>query len=83
MTPTKLRVLEAAVEPLGTEGLRALTHASVDEQAGLPRGSTSNYFRTRAQLVAGVGNWITERELAGADRPATTPPTPAPSSRSS
>ena len=34
MTPTKLRVLEAAVELLGTEGLRALTHARVDEQAG-------------------------------------------------
>jgi DNA-binding transcriptional regulator YbjK len=33
---------------LGTEGLRALTHARVDECAGIPKGSTSNYFRTRA-----------------------------------
>jgi AcrR family transcriptional regulator len=65
VTPTKLRVLEAAVELLGTEGLRALTHARVDEQAGLPKGSASNYFRTRAQLVTGVSDWITERELAG------------------
>jgi DNA-binding transcriptional regulator YbjK len=45
VTPTKLRVLEAAVVLLGTEGLRALAHARVDEQAGLPKGSTSNYFR--------------------------------------
>ena len=66
VTPTKLRVLEAAVELLGTGGLRALTHARVDERAGLPKGSTSNYFRTRAQLVTGVSDWIVERELAGA-----------------
>lgn len=66
MTPTKLRVLEAAVELLGTEGLRALTHARVDEQAHLPKGSTSNYFRTRSQLVAGVNSWIGERDLATA-----------------
>jgi DNA-binding transcriptional regulator YbjK len=73
VTPTKLRVLEAAVELLGTEGLRALTHARVDEQAGLPKGSTSNYFRTRAQLVTGVSNWISERELTEADDMATAP----------
>ena len=77
MTPTKLRVLEAAVELLGTEGLRALTHARVDEQAGLPKGSTSNYFRTRAQLVTGVSNWISERELTEADDMATAPHSPA------
>lgn len=73
MTPTKLRVLEAAVELLGTDGLRALTHARVDEQAGLPKGSTSNYFRSRARLVAGVNDWISERELAEADEMASTP----------
>jgi AcrR family transcriptional regulator len=71
---TKLRVLEAAVELLGTEGLRALTHARVDEQAGLPKGSASNYFRTRAQLVTGVSDWITERELAGTGDMLTVPP---------
>src|SRR4029453_1923783 len=74
VTPTKVRVLEAAVELLGTEGLRSLTHARVDEQAGLPKGSTSNYFRTRAQLVTGVSNWISERELTEADDMAAAPP---------
>ena len=77
MTPTKLRVLQAAVDLLGAEGLRALTHARVDERAGLPKGSTSNYFRTRAQLVTGVSNWISERELDEADDMATAPHTPA------
>lgn len=64
MTPTQTRALEAAVDLLGTEGLRALTHARVDERAGLPPGSTSNYFRTRAALVAGVSDWIIETELS-------------------
>ena len=77
VTPTKVRVLEAAVELLGTEGLRSLTHARVDEQAGLPKGSTSNYFRTRAQLLIGVSDWIGERDLASADDIATVPHTPA------
>ena len=59
-------MLEAAVELLGTEGLRSLTHARVDERAGVPKGSTSNYFRTRAQLVTGVSDWIGERDLSAA-----------------
>ena len=59
----KTRAIEAAIELVGTQGLRALTHARVDEQAGLPKGSTSNYFRTRQALQAGVVNGIVEREL--------------------
>ncbi len=54
MATTRDRALAAAVELLGTEGLRALTHARVDARAGLPRGSTSNSFRTRRALVTGV-----------------------------
>lgn len=55
--------MDAAVALVGTEGLRALTHARVDHRAGLPRGSTSNYFRTRSALLAGVVDFIVEREL--------------------
>ena len=77
MTPIKVRVLEAAVELLGTEGLRALTHARIDAQAGVPKGSTSNYFRTRAQLLIGVSDWIGERDLASADDIAMVPQTAA------
>ena len=46
--------MNAAVELVGGQGIRALTHARVDAQAGLPLGSTSNHFRTRAALVAGL-----------------------------
>jgi DNA-binding transcriptional regulator YbjK len=77
VTPIKLRVLEAAVELLGTEGLRALTHARVDAQAGIPHGSTSNYFRTRAQLLMGVNDWIGEHDLASTGDVATVPQTAA------
>lgn len=61
---TRERGLEAAVELLGAEGVRALTHARVDERAGLPPGSTSNWFRTRRALLGGIVNWIAERERA-------------------
>lgn len=49
-------------------GIRALTHARVDERAGLPKGSTSNWFRTRAALLAGLVAFIAdgEREDAAA-----------------
>ena len=64
---TRERSLEAAVELLGTKGVRALSHARVDERAGLPPGSTSNWFRTRRALLAGVVDWIAERERADFD----------------
>ena len=65
VSPTKLRALDAAIDLVGSEGLRALTHARVDARAGLPPGSTSNYFRTRAALLSGVVDRILERELPG------------------
>ncbi|AEG44976.1 TetR/AcrR family transcriptional regulator [Isoptericola variabilis] len=62
---TRARALDAAIELLGTSGLRALTHARVDERAGLPKGSTSNWFRTRAALLTGVSDELAARDLAG------------------
>lgn len=55
---TRERALEAAVTLLAEGGMRALTHGRVDEKAGLPKGSTSNFFRTRDALVTGVLGWI-------------------------
>jgi len=66
---TRSRVLDAAVELLGTQGLKALTHIRVDEAAGVPRGSTSNYFRTRAALLTGVVEWLAEQDLAALGAP--------------
>ena len=64
---TRDRALEAAVELLGREGVRALSHARVDERAGLPPGSTSNWFRTRRALLGGIVDWIAERERSDFD----------------
>jgi DNA-binding transcriptional regulator YbjK len=48
------QILDAAIEVLGTQGSRQLTHRAVDAAAGLPAGSTSNYFRTRDALLEAV-----------------------------
>lgn len=58
------------MELIGAEGIRALTHGRVDAAASLPPGSTSNHFRTRAALLAGVIDWIAESERAEGDFPA-------------
>jgi DNA-binding transcriptional regulator YbjK len=42
---------EAALTVLAEQGSRGLTHRAVDQAAGLPPGSTSNYFRTRSALL--------------------------------
>ena len=62
--PPRERVLDAALAVLGQQGLRALTHARVDEAAGLPRGSASNYFRTRRALLDGMVEHLARREQA-------------------
>ena len=68
------RVLAAAVELLGRQGLKALTHLKVDEAAGVPGGSTSNYFRTRAALLAGVAEWLAKQDYVAVEGPASPPP---------
>lgn len=59
------KAVSAAIELLGTEGIRSLTHGRVDERAGLPKGSTSNHFRTRAALLRGVLDAMLSSELPG------------------
>lgn len=64
MTTARDRIVAAAIELLGTEGARALTHRRVDQRAGLPEGSTSNHFRTRAALLEGAVDGIVAAEMA-------------------
>lgn len=45
------QVARAALEVLAAAGARGLTHRAVDRAAGLPAGSTSYYYRTRAALL--------------------------------
>jgi DNA-binding transcriptional regulator YbjK len=46
---------------LAEAGARGLTHRAVDAEAGVPVGTTSNYFRSRDALLGGLGERIMER----------------------
>jgi len=45
---------DAGISVLAREGSRGLTHRAIDAEAGVPVGTTSNYFRTRETLIAGL-----------------------------
>ena len=55
---------DAGVGLIARDGVHALTHLQVDTEAGLPRGSTSYYARTRRDLLALVVNRLSEGSQA-------------------
>lgn len=57
-------IADAALRLLAERGMRGLTHRAVDEAAGLPQGSTSNYARTRQALLEAAVRRQAEREAA-------------------
>ncbi|WP_213575385.1 TetR family transcriptional regulator [Rhodococcus sp. USK13] len=63
MTGRREQLLDAAIDVLGRKGARALTHRAVDESAGMPQGSTSNYFRTRGALLEGMVTRLAARDV--------------------
>lgn len=54
-------IADAGLAVLARDGSRGLTHRAVDLAAGVPTGTTSNYFRSRDALVAGLVDRIGER----------------------
>jgi DNA-binding transcriptional regulator YbjK len=60
-------LLDAAIELLGGNGVRAVTHRAVDAEAGLPAGSASNVFRSRDALFDGIVERVAARERANWD----------------
>lgn len=54
------QIAEAGVRLIARDGIRALSHLAVDKEAGLPRGSTSYYARTRRALTALVVRRLSE-----------------------
>jgi DNA-binding transcriptional regulator YbjK len=58
------QVGDAAIAVLAGQGARGLTHRAVDQAAGLPPGTTSNYARTRAALLTLALTRIGELETA-------------------
>jgi DNA-binding transcriptional regulator YbjK len=56
-------ILDTSLQLLAEKGARGITHRGIDERAGIPQGSTSNVFRTRAALVQATVEHHLEREL--------------------
>ncbi|MBA9007571.1 TetR/AcrR family transcriptional regulator [Thermomonospora cellulosilytica] len=54
-------LLDAAIEVLAREGSRGLTFRAVDEAAGVPKGTASNYFANRDDLLTQAGARVYER----------------------
>jgi DNA-binding transcriptional regulator YbjK len=71
MVGRREEILDAAIAVLGEQGIRRLTHRDIDAAAGLPSGSTSNYFRTRDALIHGVVEQFAARERAAWEQIAT------------
>lgn len=49
--PRRTLIADSALQVIGKRGMSALSHAAVDEQAELPKGSTSYYCRKRIDLL--------------------------------
>jgi DNA-binding transcriptional regulator YbjK len=78
VTTRRIQILDAAITVLGTQGVRGVTHRAADTAAGVPLGTTSNYFRTSDALFDAVVERFAERERAAFHElaSATTPTTP-------
>jgi DNA-binding transcriptional regulator YbjK len=56
----RVQILDAAIDILAAGGVGALTHRQIDERAGLPTGTTSNYFRSRLALLEAAAAYTAE-----------------------
>lgn len=64
-TPSRRAAIARAVITLAAAGgARAVTHSAIDRHLQLPKGSTSYYFRTRADLINAGGEAMRQRSRA-------------------
>lgn len=64
MSDRRTDLMDAGLRVLASSGMRGLTHRAVDAEAGLPMGSATYYFRSRAELVRGCTDRLLEFERA-------------------
>ncbi|MER7014077.1 TetR family transcriptional regulator [Saccharopolyspora sp. NPDC000359] len=57
----RIALVDAAIEVLARDGARGLTFRAVDAEAGVPKGTASNYFANRDDLLNQVGAHIHRR----------------------
>ncbi len=55
------QIADTALEVLATDGAHGLTHRAVDARAGLPAGTTSNFFNSRQALFLSAGQRLADR----------------------
>lgn len=60
----RVRIADAALQLLASEGARGLTHRGVDARLRLPSGSTSYYFRTRSALLLAAAERLLQLDTA-------------------
>ncbi|MFC6900611.1 TetR/AcrR family transcriptional regulator [Nonomuraea dietziae] len=64
---------DTALRLIDDSGLAQVTHRAIDKAAGVPDGTTSNYFRTRSALYEAIVRRLLDLQLADLDRLAVTP----------
>lgn len=62
MPDRRTELADAALAVVASKGLKGLTHRAVDAEAGAAVGTTSNYFRSRAALVAAAVDRVEEQD---------------------
>ena len=60
-------IADAAIVVIAGQGLRGLTHRTVDSTAGIPQGSTSYYAPTRHALLGRAASRLAKRSATNAD----------------
>jgi DNA-binding transcriptional regulator YbjK len=55
---------DTAIAILATDGIHYLTHRNVDRRAGLPTGTTANYFPQRDELLGAAARRVAELSVA-------------------
>ena len=58
---------DAAVRVLAQQGSRGLTHRAIDTEAAVPRGTASNYFVSRDEVIDAILLRISERLQPNSD----------------
>jgi DNA-binding transcriptional regulator YbjK len=57
-------IADSTIAVLARAGVHGLSHRAVDETAGLPAGTTSNYFRSRDSLLQAAAERVLELHRA-------------------
>ena len=70
----RAQILDVCERIVGAEGLAALTPARVGRELGLDRSTIHHYFRTQADLTAGLVERMIDGYLARAPKPDGSPP---------